>query len=123
MCQDYFDKGYFNFRDLKPSNILLLVDGDAGSTVVDWKMVPVKDLTVKITDFGISRHFDFSRDSANEAITMSVVGTELFMAPEIFESYAKKKQVTKYNTKADIYSAGRVACVMYYKYKQMPGRG
>lgn len=64
-------------RDLKPGNILMCThDAD--------------DLSLKLTDFGFSSFYDTQKD---------ILGTPLYMAPEIF----KKK---RYTSKVDIWSIG-----------------
>lgn len=68
-------------RDLKPGNVLMSsCDSNA--------------LTIKLTDFGFSSFYDTQRD---------VLGTPLYMAPEIF----KKKS---YSNKVDIWSIGIITC-------------
>ena len=66
-------------RDLKPSNILYNVGEN-------------NELNIKIADFGLSR---FVLDP-NKSQTLSIVGTHLYAAPELFSSSKK------YSSKADI---------------------
>ena len=68
-------------RDIKPENILLTDD---------------KDLTVKLTDFGLACPFTEGKQ-LKEAI-----GTPLYSAPEIVRSQ-------KYDEKVDIWGIGIVA--------------
>ena len=67
-------------RDLKPANIMVLEDG-----------------SVKVMDFGISRH----ASQAGKAITQSIVGTPHYMAPEQEYGMVRKE--------SDVFSLG--ACL------------
>mmetsp|Transcript_947 Transcript_947/g.2793 ORF Transcript_947/g.2793 Transcript_947/m.2793 type:complete len:331 (+) Transcript_947:217-1209(+) len=69
-------------RDLKPANIFLTTEG-----------------VVKVADLGLSRHFA----SRSEDVTLSVVGTPYYMAPE-------RLTQTEYTYSSDVWSAG---CLLY----------
>eukprot|EP00035_Acanthoeca_spectabilis_P022738 m.445513 g.445513 ORF g.445513 m.445513 type:complete len:319 (-) comp19237_c0_seq1:4114-5070(-) len=69
-------------RDLKPANVFLTTDG-----------------VVKVADLGLGRHFA----SRSEDVTLSVVGTPYYMAPERLT-----QQVYSYSS--DVWSAG---CLLY----------
>ena len=74
-------------RDLKPGNILMCSpDSD--------------NLQIKLTDFGFSSFFESQK---------TVLGTPLFMAPEIFKR-------SSYSNKVDIWSMGIIA------YKLLEGK-
>ncbi len=86
-------------RDIKPSNILL--QKDTTQTERSWQDIDVKDVTVKLGDFGCSRDIP----SASETVTMSVKGTMKFMAPEIKDAVMKGRTEARCSSKADIFSA------------------
>ena len=69
-------------RDLKPENIFMN-----------------SNMNIKIGDFGLSRQLN--PDKSHES-TIHVAGTQLYMAPEIYEG--------KYNEKSDMYALG---CIIY----------
>jgi serine/threonine protein kinase len=75
--------------DLKPSNIL--VEGRAGA---DWS-----ELTLKISDFGISRLIQLQ--NPDDSIMSGLRGTPAFMAPEQAEL-----NIEKIDKPTDIYSLG-----------------
>ena len=84
-------------RDLKPANILL------------------HDGKIKIADFGFAKHIDGQmNDYSNNNQMNSIVGSPLYMSPQILE-----KQ--KYTTKSDIWSIG----IIFYEmlYGQVPWKG
>lgn len=70
-------------RDIKPQNLLLMVDG-----------------TVKLTDFGLAR----GNESKDITVTGFFVGTPFYVAPEQVEDSRKV------DTRADLYSLG---CVFF----------
>ncbi|MDE3228763.1 MAG: protein kinase [Chloroflexota bacterium] len=70
-------------RDIKPQNLLLMVDG-----------------TVKLTDFGLAR----SHESKDITVTGFFVGTPYYVAPEQVENSRRV------DTRADLYSLG---CVFF----------
>ena len=76
-------------RDIKPQNILISQKAD-------------ESLLLKITDFGFASLFDPQNE---EGDLNMVLGTPLYMAPEILE---KKK----YNSKVDIWSTGIIAFML-----------
>lgn len=69
-------------RDLKPDNVLITGDG-----------------TAKVADFGASIRFkdSLAAEEDDGALTMTVVGSPMYCAPEIFDG-------NRYNTSADVYS-------------------
>ncbi|RHY55612.1 hypothetical protein DYB26_012802, partial [Aphanomyces astaci] len=76
-------------RDLKPANLLL-----SSKNVASQK--------VKIADFG------FARALENECMAESVVGSPLYMAPELLD-------YKSYNAKADLWSVGIILYEMVTK--------
>ncbi|KAF0687476.1 Aste57867_20785 [Aphanomyces stellatus] len=76
-------------RDLKPANLLL-----SSKNVASQK--------VKIADFG------FARNLANECMAESVVGSPLYMAPELLD-------YKSYDAKADLWSVGIILYEMVTK--------
>lgn len=66
-------------RDIKPSNVLVDTRGNE----------PV----LKLTDFGLARELDIN------SMAVTVVGTQLFMAPEVWNG-------RDYGREVDIYSLG-----------------
>ena len=69
-------------RDLKPENIFINAN-----------------MNIKIGDFGLSRQLNPNKTHIS---TLHVAGTQLYMAPEIYEG--------KYNEKSDMYALG---CIIY----------
>ena len=71
-------------RDLKPANVLIAADGQP-----------------KVADFGESRRFNEKKAAkrapgdAGAALTMTMVGTPMYCAPEIFK-------LLPYNTAVDV---------------------
>lgn len=65
-------------RDLKPANIL------------------IKNGICKIADFGFAKNL-----SNNNAILKSIVGTPLYMSPQLLKG-------TKYTSKSDLWSIGLI---------------
>ncbi len=76
---------------------------------VEWTSVNTELLTLKLADFGHSRTYAGSEDE----ITMSVVGTPSFSAPEIVQGMRQGLARTRYGSKVDLWSAGMVAHVMH----------
>ena len=77
-------------RDLKPDNILINDDNQ-------------EDLNFYICDFGCSKL------SPNKTDINTVVGTRLFLSPELYESYENQEPTSEYNPfKSDIFSLGLV---------------
>ena len=77
-------------RDVKPGNILIKRNGD--------------QITVKVTDFGLSKISDTS-DPAKTAMFTTAAGTPAFMAPELFTQ-------NKYDKSVDVFSLGLVFLAM-----------
>lgn len=80
LALNYCHKGHIIHRDLKPENILFETKDDTSN--------------VKLVDFGFAKVFNPKK------ALKEVLGTPLFIAPEIISK--------KYNTKADIWSLGVV---------------
>ena len=85
MALNYMHHHRITHRDLKPQNILLEKNGE--------------NLDVKIADFGFSCIFD-PKDGLD-----TMIGTPLYMAPEIL-----KKE--NYNSKVDIWSFGAITYML-----------
>lgn len=85
-------------RDLKPDNILLNKE-----TVGQG----VEHLTIKITDFGLSRSMD------EGGAVDTIVGTQLYMSPEVFEVYAAT--TWSYDSKTDVWACGLILHQMISK--------
>ncbi len=90
-----------------------------GRNVEGWEKVFVSELTVKLSDFGLSRRFDLERDTNNESQTLTAVGTPAFEAPEILKAAADRDCHARATSSADIWSAG----VLTYKLttQKLPG--
>ena len=85
MALNYMHHHRITHRDLKPQNILLDRNGDG--------------LDVKIADFGFSCIYD-PKDGLD-----TMIGTPLYMAPEIL-----KKE--NYNSKVDIWAFGAITYML-----------
>jgi serine/threonine protein kinase len=72
--------------------------------MVDWKAIDVRDLTLKVTDFGLSRIMEQSNST-----TMTMRGTPGFMAPEMTEAFINGVPMTSYNKNVDAWSLAVVA--------------
>jgi tRNA A-37 threonylcarbamoyl transferase component Bud32 len=87
-CVNYLHGRNVIHRDLKPANILI-TDGINGRFV-------------KLADFGLSVYHEFIDQSHTQCS-----GTLKYMAPEVFTS-------RKYDTKADIYSIGKIVEELFF---------
>jgi alpha-tubulin suppressor-like RCC1 family protein len=87
-CVNYLHVRNIIHRDLKPVNILI-TDGTNGRFV-------------KLGDFGLSVKHEFNDQSHTQ-----LSGTLKYMSPEVFAS-------RKYDTKADIYSIGRIVEELFF---------
>ena len=76
-------------RDIKPENILLCPEENKSN----------EDIQVKLTDFGFATFFK------KEQGLKQVLGSPLYMAPEIVQEQS-------YNSKVDIWSVGVIAHIM-----------
>ncbi len=71
----------------------------------------MEQILLKISDFGLARGFDRSRDVQ----TLTALGTPCYAAPEVLE--ANSMGEAHYSSSADVYSLGLVA---YYLYTKRP---
>ncbi len=77
-----------NHRDIKPNNILI-------------KYIDENDFIIKLTDYGFGKALSIKKNYFS-----SVLGTEIFMAPEV--------KSRKYDYKADLYSIGVLLYFLYF---------
>ena len=88
---------------MKPENILL-------------ESKDVNNLTVKISDFGFSCFFDPERGLD------LVLGSPLYMAPEIIKISENKAAKGTYNEKVDIWSIGVITYMLLTGRNPFPGK-
>ena len=81
-------------RDLKLDNILVCFNSEQDKT--DLNMMKCK---VKITDFGFSTII-------KEDLAHTVIGTPVYMPPDMVEAMNRKQKIQSYAQKADIWSLG-----------------
>jgi len=93
---NYMHKQSITHRDLKPENILL-------------ESKNIDTLDIKIADFGFSCIFD-----PDEGLDL-VLGSPLYMAPEIIEGKI-------YNEKVDIWSIGVITYMLLSGRNPFPGK-
>ena len=96
MAINYMHKQSITHRDLKPENILL-------------ESKNIDTLDIKIADFGFSCIFD-----PDEGLDL-VLGSPLYMAPEIIEGKI-------YNEKVDIWSIGVITYMLLSGRNPFPGK-
>ena len=80
-------KKKINHRDIKPHNILI-------------KYIDENDFIIKLTDYG------FGKELGAKKFFTSVLGTDIFMAPEV--------NYKQYDYKADLYSIGVLLYFLYF---------
>ena len=102
-------------RDLKLDNILLHFENVEFTAKEAFSIKPIKltknnlaQMTVKIADFGFTRHLD------NEDITSTICGTPLTMAPELMKVMQMKER--NYTNKVDIWSLGIICYELVHGY-------
>ena len=88
---------------MKPENILL-------------ESKDVNNLTVKISDFGFSCFFD-----PEKGLDL-VLGSPLYMAPEIIKISENKAAKGTYNEKVDIWSIGVITYMLLTGRNPFPGK-
>ena len=88
---EYLNKKDIMHRDLKPANIL------------------VQGGTLKISDFGFARNLD----QGDSTILQSIVGTPLYMSPQILNHQT-------YTNKSDLWSVGLIYYEMLHGYTPWP---
>ena len=96
LALNYMHSQKMTHRDLKPENILL-------------ESSNIKNLDVKIADFGFSCFFD-----PKEGLDL-VLGSPLYMAPEIIQG-------RNYNEKVDIWSMGVISYMLLSGRNPFPGK-
>ncbi len=86
---------------------------------IDLADINVAHIILKISDFGLCRQLTESR--ASKSITMSVVGTTHWMAPEVKKAmWLDGLSEAKYTKYSDIWACGLVS---YYMFKKdLPSR-
>jgi len=90
---EYFHSIGIVHRDLKPENLLMVSRSN--------------DIKIKVSDFGLSRIFQFSSDSER---MKTAAGTIAYVAPEVLEN------IEGYNREVDLWSAGVIMYVMLSGY-------
>ncbi|MGB7326483.1 MAG: protein kinase [Rubripirellula sp.] len=86
-------------RDIKPENVLLKLRDDVDRESTTRLQRPIKDFTVKLTDFGIARHVSQS-ESMDVTRAGAILGTPKYMSPE------QCKSADDIGPAADVYSLG-----------------
>lgn len=81
-------------RDLKPQNLLLHAPLNGGAYVSPY------ELCLKIADFGVARYL------AEDAVTATITGTPLYMAPELLLAYLSGHHKGRYSASVDLWSIG-----------------
>ena len=81
-------------RDLKLDNILVCFNSEQ-----DKNSLNMMKCTVKITDFGFSTII-------KEDLAHTVIGTPVYMPPDMVEAMNRKQKIQSYAQKADIWSLG-----------------
>ncbi len=106
----------FLFRDLKPSNILLLLETSAENLddKIDWETVQIQDVVLKISDYGLGRYFD--PELGSKMSQTQGVGTEGYQAPEVLSAEGK------YDDRADIWSFAVIMLELATKEKPKIGQ-
>ncbi len=84
----------------------------------DWTAIDLSKVVPKLSDFGQSRGFNLSR----QTMTMSLQGTIEYMAPELLKALMNSEKTTRYNSKADIFSLGKLAYVMHTRGSPKAGK-
>ena len=100
---NYMHSKNITHRDLKPENILL-------------ESKDVDNLNVKIADFGFSCFFD-----PEKGLDL-VLGSPLYMAPEIIQIGANKQLKMRYNEKVDVWSIGVITYMLLTGRNPFPGK-
>ena len=100
---NYMHSKNITHRDLKPENILL-------------ESKDVDNLCVKIADFGFSCFFD-----PEKGLDL-VLGSPLYMAPEIIRIGENKQLKMTYNEKVDVWSIGVITYMLLTGRNPYPGR-
>ena len=91
---DAFHSRNILHRDLKLDNILICFNSEE-----DKNTLNMLKATVKLTDFGFSKIL-------KQDLASTIIGTPVYMPPDMLEAMKNQTKIQSYATKADIWSLG-----------------